>query len=81
MMEAGLESLHRICILKRQEELEPAQCVVVENSQSGIEAAYEAAIGHIVALGPVDKHHRLMKLKGVNRVVETLEEIPKEQLF
>jgi HAD superfamily hydrolase (TIGR01509 family) len=65
----------------RRIELEPTQCVVVEDSPSGIEAAYEAAIGHIVALGPADTHHRLTKLKGVNRVVETLEEIPKEQLF
>jgi HAD superfamily hydrolase (TIGR01509 family) len=62
-------------------ELKPTQCVIVEDSHSGIEAAYAAGIGHIVALGPADTHQRLSKLKGVNKVVESLEEIPKEQLF
>jgi HAD superfamily hydrolase (TIGR01509 family) len=62
-------------------ELKPMQCIVVEDSHSGIEAAYTAGIEHIVALGPADTHQRLSKLKGVNRVVESLEEIPKEQLF
>ena len=61
--------------------LEPIQCIVVEDSQSGIEAARAAAIGHIVALGPGDKHYGLAKLKGVNRVIESLEEIPNENLF
>ena len=50
-------------------------------TNSGIEAAYKAGIGHIIALGPAGTHHRLIKLKGVNRVVETLKEIPKERLF
>ena len=62
-------------------ELKPGQCIVVEDSHSGIEAANAAGIGHIVALGPVDRHHRLRQLPGVNRVVENLGEIPKEQLF
>ena len=62
-------------------ELKPSQCIVVEDSHSGIEAAYAAAIGHIVALGPADTHQRLGKLKGVSRVVASLEEIPKEHLF
>ena len=65
----------------RRIELEPAQCIVVEDSHSGIEAAYAASIGHIIALGPVDTHHKLNKLKGVDRVIETLEEIPNEKLF
>jgi len=61
--------------------LEPAQCIVVEDSDSGIKAAHAAGIGLIVALGPADTHHRLTKLKGVNRVVESLEEFPMELLF
>jgi len=61
--------------------LEPAQCIVVEDSDSGIKAAHAAGIGFIVALGPADTHHGLTKLKGVNRVVESLEEFPVELLF
>lgn len=62
-------------------ELDPAQCIVIEDSHSGIEAAHAAAIGHIVALGPVNTHQRLSKYRGVNRVIESLAEFPKEQLF
>ena len=61
--------------------LKPAQCVVVEDSHSGIQAAHAAGIGYIIALGPLDTHPRLSGLKGVNRVVENLGEIPLEQLF
>ena len=62
-------------------EIEPAQCIVVEDSDSGIEAAYAAGIGYIIALGPANTHHSLTKLKGVNRVVESLENFPMELLF
>lgn len=62
-------------------ELRPSQCVVVEDSQSGIEAAQAAGVGYIIAIGPVNTHDRLSKLKGVNEVMENLGEIPKEQLF
>jgi len=62
-------------------ELEPVQCIVVEDSDSGIEAACAAGIGYIIALGPADTHHRLIKLKGVNRVIESLEEFPRELLL
>jgi beta-phosphoglucomutase-like phosphatase (HAD superfamily) len=62
-------------------EIEPAECIVVEDSDSGIEAACAAGIGYIIALGPADTHHRLTKLKGVNRVVESLEEFPIALLF
>lgn len=55
-------------------ELEPTQCIVVEDSHSGIEAAYQAGIGQIVALGPENSHPVLSKLKGVNMIVKNLEE-------
>lgn len=61
--------------------LEPGQCVVVEDSNSGIEAADAAGIGYIIALGQVGRHHRLRQLQGVNQVVKNLGEIPREQLF
>ena len=61
--------------------LSPAQCIVVEDSYSGIEAAHTAGIGHIIALGSADTHHQLSELDGVNSVVESLADIPKELLF
>jgi beta-phosphoglucomutase-like phosphatase (HAD superfamily) len=61
--------------------LEPAQCVVVEDSPSGIRAAYAAGVGYVIALGPADMHHQLIHLPGVSRVVEDLQQIPREELF
>jgi len=61
--------------------LEPARCVVVEDSRSGIQAAYAAGIGHIIALGPTDTFVQMLRLPGVGGVVESLDQIPKEQLF
>jgi beta-phosphoglucomutase-like phosphatase (HAD superfamily) len=59
----------------------PAQCVVVEDSRAGLQAACAAGIGHIVALGPADTHPQLRRIEGVNQVVESLEQIPREALF
>jgi len=59
--------------------LEPARCVVVEDSLSGLQAAHAAGIGYIIALGPQDLH--LAQLEGVCQVVESLQQVPKERLF
>jgi len=61
--------------------LEPARCVVIEDSQSGIQAAHAAGIGHVIALGRADVHPQLLRLQGIDRVVESLDQIPKEELF
>lgn len=61
--------------------LAPAQCVVVEDSRSGIEAAHAAGIGHIVALGPADGHHQPACLVGVGQVVESLWQLRGKQWF
>jgi len=60
--------------------LAPAQCLVVEDSQSGIQAAHAAGIGYIVALGPAERQEELGKLAGVDQVIESLEELPRERL-
>ena len=57
--------------------IDPSKCIVVEDSISGIEAAYAAGIGYIIALGPEDKHTSLIMHKGVNKVIENLGEILK----
>ncbi len=61
--------------------LEPAHCVVVEDSPSGLRAAHAAGIGYIIALGPASTHKQLACLAGVDLVIETLHQVPREQLF
>ncbi len=55
----------------------PTRCVVVEDSRSGMAAAYAAGIGYIVALGSLDAHDRLARLEGVNRVLADLSQLPR----
>jgi beta-phosphoglucomutase-like phosphatase (HAD superfamily) len=61
--------------------LDPASCVVVEDSRSGIQAAHNAEIGHVIALGPASTHARLARLLGVDAVIESLDQVPVERLF
>jgi beta-phosphoglucomutase-like phosphatase (HAD superfamily) len=56
--------------------VEPARCTVVEDSQSGIQAAYAAGIGQIIALGPTAAHQGLAQLAGVSAVIENLQQFP-----
>ncbi len=62
-------------------DLDPAQCVVVEDSTSGIQAAQNAGIGHIIALGPVNTHVKLGRIPGVAQVITSLAEIDVTELF
>ncbi len=52
--------------------LNPVDCVVVEDSHSGIMSAAAAGIGYIIALGAIDEHARLYGLDGVDQVVDNL---------
>ncbi len=61
--------------------LTPGECVVVEDSQHGIQAARAAGAGFIIALGPLSQHARLRRLPGVKLVVENLGQIPADDLF
>jgi HAD superfamily hydrolase (TIGR01509 family) len=61
--------------------LAPGACVVVEDSQSGIQAAHGAGIGYVVALGPAERHPVLAQLPGVDLVVESPAEMPLARLF
>ncbi len=60
--------------------LEPAECIVVEDSHSGIQAAHAAGIGYVVALGPAQIHSRLIRLEGVHEIIESLQHFPRERL-
>jgi beta-phosphoglucomutase-like phosphatase (HAD superfamily) len=59
----------------------PSQCVVVEDSVSGLQAAHAAGIGCVIALGPAATHNRLRQLPGVDEVIENLAQIRRNELF
>jgi beta-phosphoglucomutase-like phosphatase (HAD superfamily) len=58
----------------------PGQCVVVEDSRSGIAAARAAGIGMIIALGPNENRQEISRLEGVAIVIESLHDFPRLQL-
>lgn len=59
--------------------LNPVDCVVIEDSRSGIAAAYNAHVGKIIALGAKEKHIGLAELEGVNQtIVDFYELLPKQ---
>ena len=62
-------------------DLEPGSCLVVEDARAGIQAAAAAGIGRILALGPASRHEELRSLPGVWRVIESLERLPRRELF
>jgi HAD superfamily hydrolase (TIGR01509 family) len=62
-------------------ELPPQECVVVEDSIHGIQAAQTAGIGCIIALGPTGEHPRLTQMEGVQHAVENLGQVPVDILF
>jgi HAD superfamily hydrolase (TIGR01509 family) len=55
--------------------LEPKDCLVVEDALSGIQSAYSAGIGTIVALAPEERHGAMTQLQGVSRVISNLSEL------
>ena len=57
------------------------ECVVIEDSLSGIQAAHAAGIGYVVALSPAQNQTQLEAIEGTNAVVEDLSQIPREELF
>jgi beta-phosphoglucomutase-like phosphatase (HAD superfamily) len=61
--------------------LNPSDCIVVEDAASGIKAAYAAGIGCVIALGSEPEQERLKVLDESLRVIESLEEFPKDLLF
>lgn len=57
----------------RRLETPPIECIVIEDSTSGIIAAKAGNIGHIIGLGPKTNHKKLLE-KGVDEVIESFEE-------
>ena len=65
----------------RNLELAPWECVVIEDSYSGIKAAQTAEVGCIIALGPRRNHQVLGEISGVQHVIENLSQVPVNDLF
>jgi len=61
--------------------LRPEECVVIEDARSGIAAAHAAGIGHIIAIGPKERHIELRAIEGVDEVIERLSEVDITALF
>ena len=61
--------------------IRPGQCVVVEDSVSGVEAAYAAGIGSIIGIGDGAVRTRLLESKGVALVIRSLCDFPRELLL
>lgn len=61
--------------------LNPVDCVVVEDSLSGIRAAFSAGIGHIIALRSIKDSDLLSGTDGIDQVVENLAQIRWKHLF
>lgn len=61
--------------------LVPRDCVVVEDSIAGIQAAQAAGIGYIVALMHAGSNSSRDILKDINLSVENLDQLPRNDLF
>lgn len=49
--------------------LQSNDCIVIEDSRSGIMSAYNAHVGKIIALGPTESHPKLASVEGVNQTI------------
>lgn len=62
-------------------DIRPQECVVVEDSPSGIQAAHAAGIGWVMALGPGETHSKLSTLPGVDQIITDLGQLHIKDLF
>jgi beta-phosphoglucomutase-like phosphatase (HAD superfamily) len=61
--------------------LQPADCVVLEDSLSGIQSAQSAGIGYIVAIRSNDEHPGPIQLDGVDQFIDNLGSLDWQDLF
>lgn len=57
--------------------LRPTECVVVEDSLSGLQAARAAGAGYLIALNPTQAHLPV----AVDEILDSLADFPRERLF
>lgn len=61
--------------------IKPNECVIVEDSHSGIQAAHAAGIGRVIALDSTGTHPKLSTLHGVDQVISDLNQLRVKDLF
>ena len=61
-------------------ELEPQECIVVEDAVSGIESARRAGIGKIVAIESMETRELYSKLPAVNAIIADFDEFNRDWL-
>ena len=59
--------------------VEPAQCVLVEDALSGVEAGRRGGFGLVVGVDRTGAHAEALRERGADTVVRTLEELRDEQ--
>jgi len=62
-------------------DMDPGNCVVVEDAVSGMKAAHTANIWYLIALGPLEKYEKLSQIEWVNNTITKLSEIIQFDLF
>ena len=55
--------------------LEVSDCLIIEDSLSGIENAYKAGCRNIIVIDSANKKDEYQKLPGVTKVIDTFKEI------
>lgn len=61
-------------------ELQPQECIVVEDAVSGIESARRAGIGKIVAIESMETRELYSKLPAVNAIIADFDEFNRDWL-
>jgi HAD superfamily hydrolase (TIGR01509 family) len=61
--------------------LAPGDCVVVEDSYAGIQAAHAAEIGWVISLGPAARHAQFAAWPQVDQVITHLGQLLTQELF
>ncbi len=57
--------------------LDPMDCIVVEDALSGLNAAYKAGIGKIIAIASVESDELYKSIDFVNQIIHNFDEIDK----
>lgn len=57
------------------------ECIVIEDSETGIIAANKAKMGKIIGFGPKEQHSFLLSLEGVSEAISSFDQFPKERFL
>ena len=61
--------------------IEPKNCIVIEDSLSGIEAAKKANIGRIIGISPLGEQGHLHQLSGIDLILSDFKELTYQDIL